>query len=156
RALTLLTEAHVPFIGVGFGSDQGVRTLSLREIDAPATVSTKTSFSVSAHLEMMNAEDLPSFDLVLLRDGRITQQRSVTPGEGSRSWLENFQVREDEQGVHNYTVQLIPPTLPNLKCVSTLADTSVRVSDERELRILYIQGALTWDYKFINLALHKD
>ena len=42
RALTALVDAHVPFIGVGFGSDQGVRTLSLREVEAPSIVSTKT------------------------------------------------------------------------------------------------------------------
>ena len=39
RALTALADAGVPFIGVGFGSDQGVRTLSLREIEAPSIVS---------------------------------------------------------------------------------------------------------------------
>lgn len=156
RALTSLMDAHVPFIGVGFGSDQGVRTLSLRELEAPPTVTTKTSFSISAQLEMMNAEEMPAFDLVLFRDGQISQKRNVVPGKGSRTWLENFQVSEDGQGVHNYTVQLLPPSLPNLKCVSTLANTSVRVSDEKELRVLYIQGALTWDYKFVNLALHND
>src|SRR5207237_9366095 len=48
RGLTALADARVPFIGVGFGSDQGVRTLSLREIEAPATVSPKTAFSISA------------------------------------------------------------------------------------------------------------
>src|ERR1035438_2184481 len=37
-----------------------------------------------------------------------------------------------------------------------LGNTAVRVSDEKELRVLYIQGALTWDYKFIGLALRND
>jgi uncharacterized membrane protein len=156
RALTALVDAHVPFIGVGFGSDQGVRTLSLREIEAPATVSTKTAFSVAAQLEMMNAEDMPGFDLVLFRDGQIAQKKNITPGKGSRTWVENFQVSEEAEGMHNYTVQLVPPSLPNLKCVSLLGNTSVRISDEKELRVLYIQGALTWDYKFISLALHND
>jgi len=156
RALTSLLDARAPFIGVGFGSDQGVRTLSLRQIEAPPTVSTKTSFSISAQLEIMNTEEMPAFDLVLFRDGQILQKRSVVPGKGSRTWLENFQVSEEAQGVHNFTVQMLPPNLSNLKCVSTLANTSVRISDEKELRVLYIQGALTWDYKFINLALHND
>jgi hypothetical protein len=156
RALTALVDSRVPFIGVGFGSDRGVRTLSLRELEAPATVSTRTAFSIAAQLEMMNAEDMPGFDLVLFRDGQITQKKSITPGKGSRTWIENFQVSEDAEGMHNYTVQLVPPNLPNLKCVSLLGNTSVRISDEKELRVLYIQGALTWDYKFINLALRND
>ncbi len=156
RALTELVDARVPFIGVGFGSDQGVRTLSLRDVEAPPTVTTKTAFGIAAQLEMMNAEDLPPFDLLLFRDGQIHQKKSVAPGKGSRTWLENFQVTEDKQGVHNYAVQLLPPNLPNLKCVNLLASTAVRISDEKELRVLYIQGALTWDYKFINLALRND
>lgn len=156
RALTTLVDAHVPFLGVGVGSDQGVRTLSLRDIEAPALVSTKTSFRVAAQLEMMNTEEMPAFDLLLFRDGQLHQKRSVTPGKGSRSWLENFQVTEEAQGVHNYSVQLLPPDVPGLKCVNALANSSVRVSDEKELRVLYIQGALTWDYKFVGLALRND
>jgi hypothetical protein len=156
RALSALVDANVPFIGVGFGSDRGVRTLSLREVDAPPTVPTRTSFSISAQLEMMNIDDLPAFDILLYRDGTVHQKKTVTPGTGSRTWLENFQVKEDKQGVHNYMVQLIPPDTANLKCVNLLANATVRVSDERELRVLYIQGALTWDYKFINMAMRND
>ena len=155
RALTALVDAHVPFIGVGFGSDQGVRTLCLRDVEAPTTVPTKTSFSISAQLEMINTEDMPAFDLVLFRDGQMQQKKTVAPGKGSRTWLESFPVTEDKQGVHNYTVQLLPPDLPDLKCVNMLGNTAVRVSDEKELRVLYIQGALTWDYKFIGLALRN-
>jgi uncharacterized membrane protein len=156
RAVTALVDARVPFIGVGFGSDQGVRTLSLRQMTAPATVGTHSTFSIAAELELMNIEDLPAFDLLLYRDGEVVQKRSVTPGKGSRMWVENFQVSEQEEGVHNYLVQVLPPNLPNLKCVNLQAGASVRVSDEKELRVLYIQGALTWDYKFISLALRND
>ena len=140
HALTALVDARVPFIGVGFGSDQGVRTLSLREVEAPSIVSTKTAFSIAAQLEMINTEDMPAFELVLFRDGQMQQKKSVIPGKGSRTWLESFPVTEEKQGVHNYAVQLLPPNVPGLKCVNMLANTSVRVSDEKELRVLYIQG----------------
>jgi hypothetical protein len=156
RALTALLDAHVPFIGVGFGSDQGVRTLSLRDVEAPPIVSTKTAFSIAAQLEMVNSDEMPPFELALSRDGQVIQKKIVTAGAGSRTWLENFQVTEDQQGVHNFAVQLMPPAQPNLKCVNLLGNTVVRVSDQRELRVLYIQGSLTWDYKFITLALQND
>jgi uncharacterized membrane protein len=156
RALAALADAHVPFIGVGFGSDQGVRTLSLREVEAPATVASKTSFGVAAQLEILNTEEMPGFDLLLYRDGQVIQKKLVNPGKGSRTWLENFQVSEEREGVHNYMVQVLPPNLPNLKCVNLTGTSSVRVSDEKELRVLYIQGALTWDYKFISLSLRND
>lgn len=156
RALTSLVDSRVPFIGVGFGSDQGVQTLSLREVAAPAVTACRAAFNISAQLEMMNAEDPGGFDLLLFRDGQLTQKRAVTPGKGSRTWIENFQVSEEQEGLHNYSVQLIPPGNANLKCVSLLGNTAVRISDEKELRVLYIQGALTWDYKFINMALRGD
>src|SRR5262249_51676740 len=107
-------------------------------------------------MEMMNTDELPAFEMLLFRDGQLHQKRSVTPGKGSRTWLENFVVSEEKEGAHNYAVQLLPPDLPNLKCVNVMGNTAVRVSDEKELRVLYIQGALTWDYKFISLALHND
>jgi uncharacterized membrane protein len=156
KGMTALVDAHVPFIGVGFGSDQGVRTLSLRDVDAPSAVSTKTVFGVAAQLEVMNADEIPPFDLLLYRDGQIAQKKSVPSSKGSRTWLENFSVKEDQEGIHNYSVQLLPPNQPNLKCVNVQGTASVRISDEKELRVLYIQGALTWDYKFINLALRND
>src|SRR6185369_5146894 len=147
---------HVPFIGVGFGADLGVQTLSLRRVEAPVTVPPRTVFSLSAELELMNAEEPIPLDLILYRDGQLVQRKSARVGKGSRTWLETFQVSEETQGVHNYSVQLLPPNAPDLKLVSTQGRTSVRISDEKELRVLYIQGALTWDYKFIGLALRHD
>jgi len=129
RALTGLVDSGVPFIGVGFGSEQGVRTLSLREVEAPSTVATKTSFGIAAQLEILNTEEMPAFDLLLYRDGQVAQKKAVDPGRGSRTWLENFQVNEEREGMHTYSVQLLPPNLPNLKCVNLAGNASVRISD---------------------------
>ena len=90
RALTALVDSHVPFIGVGFGSDQGVRTLSLRDVEAPPTVSTKTSFSIAAQLEMMNTEEMPAFDLRALSrrangSEKKRRSRAKAPAPGSKT-----------------------------------------------------------------------
>src|SRR5438045_5506961 len=37
-----------------------------------------------------------------------------------------------------------------------MATATVRITEEKELRVLYVQGALTWDYKFVTLALRTD
>ena len=156
RALGALTESHIPFIGVGFGSDQGVQTLSLRRIDAPTMVAPRTAFTISAELELMNADTPASFDLVLFRDGQVLQRKAVKPAKGSRSWLENFQLNGEAEGVREYMVQVLPLNVPNLKCVQSTGSASVKIADDKELRVLYVQGALTWDYKFIGLALKND
>ncbi len=156
RALSALMEAHAPFIGVGFGSDQGATTLQLRHVDAPPTVAVKTAFTLSAQLEGVNLGETPAFDLLLLRDGQLLQKRSIQAGKGSRIWMEQFRVSEDEAGLHHYTVQMMPPGTPGLKCPAATQSAIVQVREEKEVRVLYIQGALTWDYKYINLALRND
>jgi len=156
RALSALVDARVPFVGVGFGSDMGVRTLSLRQVEAPPVVAPNTEFNISAQLEMMNSEEMPAFDLVLFRDGQALQKKTVQAGSGSRFWLESFRVSEKALGAHSYSVQFLPPTAPGLKCVNTMGSASVRIAEEKELRVLYVQGALTWDYKFVTLALKSD
>ncbi len=156
RGLLALVENRTPFIGLGLGSDTGARTLSLRLVDAPTSIPTNTLFRVSAELEMASEEELPPFDLVLMRDGLVAQKRLIQPGKGTRVWLESFQVSEPAEGVRQYTVQFLPPTAPGLKCANSIASTTVQVSSEKELRILYVQGALTWDYKFAAWALKGD
>lgn len=110
---------------------------------------------MSAQLEVVNAEGLPEFDLLLFRDGRLHETRKVK-AKGTRAWVESFQVTEDAEAVRTYAVQLVAPEQPGLRCVNDRAESRVRVFNPRELRVLYIQGALTWDYKFVTLALRED
>jgi uncharacterized membrane protein len=156
RALSGLIDARAPFIGVGFGSDTGVQTISLRRVDAPQVVAPRTEFAVSAQLEVVNATDVPEIDLVLYRDGKFVQKKTVPASKGSRFWMESFRVMEPQVGAHEYSIQAVVPPAPNVKSVSTMGYASVRVAEEKELRVLYVQGALTWDYKFVTLSLKDD
>jgi hypothetical protein len=61
RGLSALAQNRVPFIGVGFGSDTGTRTLSLRHLDVASVVPTNTLFRISAQLEMVS-DDGPLHD----------------------------------------------------------------------------------------------
>ncbi len=156
RALSALVEMKTPFIGIGIGSDQEVKTLSLRQVETPSTVPPNQEFKVSAQLEMIHGDEIGSFDLLLMRGGQFFQKKIIQPQKGSRFWMENFLVTEKDEGVLTYTVQIVPPQIPNLTSANLAASTSVRISKEKELRVLYVQGALTWDYKYITLALRKD
>ncbi|HMJ65894.1 MAG TPA: hypothetical protein VK615_11140, partial [Candidatus Binatia bacterium] len=130
--------------------------ISLRRVDAPPVAAPRTEFAVAAQLEVVNATDIPEFDLILYRDGKFAQKKTVTAGKGSRFWMESFRVNESQVGAHDYSIQAIVPALPNVKSVSTMGYASVRIAEEKELRVLYVQGALTWDYKFVNLTLKDD
>jgi uncharacterized membrane protein len=155
QAMLALIEAPAPFLGIGFGDDRGVPTLSLHRVTAPHMVPPRQTFRVSAHLQATGDHVVPDFDLLLLRDGRAVQSRRISGGRGSRFWSEGFEVDEAEEGSHEYGVMLRPPG-EGVVPVSTRGHARVRVGKEKDFRVLYVQGALTWDFKFIGRALRGD
>jgi len=156
KASSALLERGIPVYGIGIGSDAGPPTLALEKVTAPSVVPAKQQFRVAAELSVSGSSDLPSFELMLLRDGQLTQTKTVTAFSGSRSWAETFPVTENEEGRHNYTVQLMPPNVDPLVIGQKTGTAQVNISNEKDLRILFVQGTLTWDYKFILRALHSD
>jgi hypothetical protein len=156
-ALLALLESRTPFVGIGFGRDTGVPSLSLRRLAAPTRVAPRRSFRVSAVLESSGAP-APDFDLILLRDGALAQTKRVVSDRvtAGRLWTESFDVVESEEGLHQYTVQLRAPQSHDLVSVNTRSTAPVRVGNEKDFRVLFVQGALTWDFKFINRALRGD
>jgi uncharacterized membrane protein len=155
QAMLALIEAPAPFLGIGVGDDRGVPTLSLHRVTAPAVVPPRQTFRVSAQLQATGDQAVPDFDLVLLRDGQATQSRRITGGHGSRFWSEGFEVSEADEGGHEYGVVLRPPG-QGVVPVSTRGSARVRVGKEKDFRVLFVQGALTWDFKFIGRALRGD
>src|SRR5262249_37347153 len=83
RALNALVDTRVPFIGVGFGSDQDVETLSLRSLRGPSEVRPGASFTLCASLELINAQDSANLDAVLFRDGEAVQKKTIPFRKGS-------------------------------------------------------------------------
>ena len=155
-ALGALLDGGTPFIGVGIGRDTEVTSISVRNVTAPETAPPKQNFRVCAQLQAVTSGDTPAFDLLLLRDGKLAQTRKITPTRGSRLWTENFDVNEAENGTHYYTVQIQFPKDDTTTCLKREATAQVRITGENELRVLYVQGKLTWDFKFITRALAED
>jgi len=153
-AVSALLASRTPFIGVGFGNDQGVPTLSLQRLLAPSLVPPHQAFQIMAQLQAVSSGEIPPFEVVLLKDGQFKASKRVEASHGSRLWTESFQTTEDQEGLHEYAVQVQPP--PSLVCPKDRAGTRVQIANEREFRILFLQGALTWDFKFIGRALRKD
>ncbi|MET0553510.1 MAG: vWA domain-containing protein [Vicinamibacteria bacterium] len=154
--LQALVESRVPFVGVGFGADVGAPTLSLARVLAPPQVPPRQSFRVAALLSATGEGELPAFELMLLRDGRLAQTKRVPAGAAARFWSEGFDVSEDAEGLRQYRVELRPPVSSSLVTVARSAEAPVRVGKEKEFRVLFVQGALTWDFKFIGRALRGD
>ena len=155
-ALASLVDAGAPVLGLGFGRDGGVSSLSLQRVEAPPSVAPKQQFQVSAQLQATADGEVPAFDLVLMRDGRFHSKKRVAAGRGSRFWTEGFRVSEEAEGLHDYGVELVLPPRKDLVCASRVGSARVHVAEEREFRVLFAQGTLTWDFKFIGRALRSD
>ena len=153
RAMSLLVENGIPFIGVGFGSESDSQLLSLDRIIAPSVVSPQQEFRVSVELRATGATEIPNFSLVLTKNGKFVAEKSVPATKGPRVWQESFLCTEDREQFHTYRVRLLPPADATVSCPQTDVAATVRVVKERDLHVLFVQGALTWDYKFIRLAL---
>ncbi len=154
--MSLLVENGIPFVGVGFGTESDSQVLSLDKMVAPSVVSPEQEFRVSVQMRATGATVIPEFSLVLMKDGKFVAEKSVPATKGPRIWQETFIRTEDREQFHNYSVRLLPPGDTNISCPQTEASATVRVLKEREMRVLFVQGALTWDYKFIRLALRGD
>lgn len=157
-ALAALLDGGTPFIGVGIGRDMEVTSITVRNVTAPETAPPKQNFRVCAQLQAVTSSDTPAFDLLLLRDGKLMQTHKITPTRGSRLWTENFDVTEAENGTHYYTVQIQSPRQgdDSVTCLNKEGTAQVRITGENELRVLFVQGKLTWDFKFITRALSED
>lgn len=167
-ALLGLVDRGIPFVGVGVGDDEGVMSLSLERLTAPSEVPPEETFKLTSHLQAIGAGEIPAFDLILLRRplnggpsteeevSSIVQVRRVAPSQGSRIWTESFEVVEDEEGLYEYTVEVQSAVTDQLVTVATRASTPVTVTSSEEFRVLFAQGALTWNFKFIGRALRND
>ncbi len=156
KAVSALLDRQIPVFPIGIGSDTGPATLTLQKVTAPSVAPSKEQFRISAQLSMSGSDQIPNFELLLLRDGQLLQTKTITGFSGSRTWSETFPVTENEEGRHNYKVQLAPPEVAGLVLGQQNQEVQVNISNENNLRVLYVQGALTWDYKFILRALHSD
>jgi uncharacterized membrane protein len=154
RALSALAESGIPVVAIGVGGDSTPATLSLRSVEAPTSAPPRQRFRIAAQLESGGDGSLPPFDLQLFRDDRLLESRLIPASPAGRVWRESFEVRHDEPGVFRYQIRCQP--LGPLKLLDRAAGATVRIADEREVRVLFAQGALTWDYKFIRIALLGD
>lgn len=155
RAISVAVNRQVPIISVGFGSESGGRVMGIQDIDAPSIVEPSQKFKISANVRA-TGEALPKFEVLLLRDGQLIDRRQIESFDGPRTWNETFTATAEPDGVHTYEIKLMPPADQSVVISTSQMTKAVRSVSSKEIRILYVQGGLTWDYKFVHIAMSKD
>lgn len=155
RAISVAVNRQVPIISVGFGSESGGRVIGIQDINAPSIVEPDQKFKISANIRA-TGEALPKCEVLLLRDGQLVDRRRIDSFDGPRTWNETFEAVAETDGVHTYEIKLMPPADESVVISNSQMTTAVRSVSSKEIRVLYVQGGLTWDYKFVHIAMSKD
>ena len=156
RAAMALMESGIPLVAVGVGSETGERMVGIRKVELPPDAAPKQGFQVQVQLETSGDGEFPGGELLLYRDGLLADSKKIPGGSGARSWLESFAVREEEEGLRRYRVELQVPEKKGVLLGRNQMGGEVRIAAEKEFRVLFVQGALTWDFKFLSRALADD
>jgi hypothetical protein len=155
-ALASLLASTGVFVGLAVGGDRDLPTLTLERLVAPARAAPGEAFALSARIRAVTSREIPAFDLLLFRDGQLVDQKRVASRTGSHSWTEAFEWAEEVEGAHHYAVRIAPGSVDGPVLLRGEANAFVRTSLEEEIRVLFVQGALTWDFKFVHLSLAND
>lgn len=162
-AVAALTGVGVPVIGVAVGADREEDRISLDGLDAPSRAAPDQVFRLQARIQATTSSGLDGFELMLFRiedDGeRLVESRRIEGVRSSRVWTESFEVREkgdEAKGERTVRYRVALAESPGTRVLRRSARASVRITEEKELRVLFAQGALTWNYKFVRLALRDD
>ena len=156
RAIGTLRERNVPFIGLGFGSETVIKTLSIEGVMSPSRVPPDQEFRLAVRLQSSGGGEFPPCELVLIRNGRLHDRKVLSSSAEPRIWQETFRITEDQPGRYVYRVQLLLPADHTLKSARSESTVLVDVSDEDQWHVLFVQGGLTWDFKFIHVAVRGD
>ncbi len=155
RAVAALVTHGVPIVSVGFGSQAGGRVVMIDGVDAPPLVEPGQRFRVAARLRA-TGQEIPALTLLLMRNGQLVERRTIKGFAGPRTWIESFDVAADVEAANTYTVRVMQPADQSVALATAEAAAVVRVVSSSEIRVLYVQGGLTWDYKFATLAVSSD
>lgn len=154
--LAVLPNLRIPVHAVGVGQIEDTRTrradIALVRVDANP-LATRDIATVARVRFRQHGFSGGLFPVVMTEGDKTLVSKTVAIEEVTRQEIE-LQFTPRETGIHNYEVAV--PEQPNEAVAeNNRLRFSVLVS-ERALRVLYIEGALRWEYKFLKRLLEQD
>lgn len=142
-------KAHVfPILPDGLSKPQGIARIDA--IEAPSQARPKERFEVAAKLRVRQSSSR-TLTLKLLDGDRELARRDVNPS-GDGVFKEPFAVQVEQAGSRVYTLQLADAAGKEL----SRARTCVNVCENEKLRVLYVQGTLDWECRFVRQAINEN
>ena len=93
---------------------------------------------------------------VELREGEVVHnKKDIVLRDGEQQQIE-LTFKATKPGTHYFTVNVpVQPEEPQHLQANNSESVFVRVSDER-LKVLYIEGRASWDFRFLKNAIRRD
>lgn len=154
EAVEHAARAGAPIYAVPAGVDTPVRDVAIRDVFTTGSLTLGDQGSVSVAIEsqgfdgrsvnvqLFDGHDaLASEDLVL--EGRAQQQVDLT-----------FQATRP--GNRYLSLHVTPPTEEPESLRGNNSNTALVHVDDRKIRVLYLEGAARWDFRFLKNAMRRD
>jgi len=154
--LDALAKIHIPLYVVGVGQIENSRTrradIALVRVDANPVATRDVATMARVRFRQQGFSG-GIFPIVITEGDETIASKTVAVEDIARQEIE-LQFTPHEVGVHNYEVSV--PEQPN---EAVAENNRLRFSvlvNETSFRVLYIEGALRWEYKFLKRLLEQD
>jgi len=152
----ILRERKVPLYAVGFGKDVAsgqVRDVAVKSVRCNATVFTKNIFPVVGDLTLLGCKG-ETVGLQLLFDDRVVDETDLAVTEDGETPRVTMSFTPDEIGIHKVTIRAA--ALPGeIVADNNQASSYINVL-AGGLGILYVEGKVRWEYKFLRRTLEAS
>ena len=154
--LAVSANLQIPVHTVGVGQIEDTRTrradIALVRVDANP-LATRDVATVARVRFRQHGFSGGLFPVVMTEGDETVASRTVAVEDLTRQEIE-LEFTPRETGVHNYEVAV--PEQPNEAVAENNRLRFSVLASERALRVLYIEGGLRWEYKFLKRLLEQD
>jgi len=151
----VIADEAVPVhtVSVGALSDsRQTRDIAVTDVETPRYATVHNVCEIRVHLQSTGIYG-PT-DLILKRGGKELAAERLELKPGRKTHVQTLRFTPDKLGRYDFEVT-IPPAPEERIDQNNSYQFSIIVSDPK-IRVLYIEGALRWEYKFIKRTLDMD
>jgi len=142
-----------PIFSIGVGDPRRFKDLQISEVQVTDFVfkNTLTEIGVKIRSYGFEGKEIP---VILKKESEILQTKKVRMPEDGKETILNLSFTPRSLGSFNYTVS-IPAYSGEVSFTNNRKDFTLQVLRDK-IRILYICGQPSWEYKFLRAALKSD
>jgi uncharacterized membrane protein len=148
-------KLHLPLYIVACGEERagrGSRDVAVEHLDAPKAVYVRNVAAITASVSLLGVAQEPVAVRLLVDDGEV-DRRTIASRTGEEPLTVRFRYLPTEPGYHKVTVEAVP--VPNERTTANNRVSAYLNVLSGKLAVLYLEGAVRWEFKFLRRALEE-